>query len=72
MRKTISVSLPEEVKKELDRAIRAEGVSRSDLIRRALRDYLFIREYRRLRERMLAEARGRGIFSDEDVFDRVS
>jgi metal-responsive CopG/Arc/MetJ family transcriptional regulator len=72
MRRTISISLPDEVKKELDRVTRAEGVARSDLVRRALQDYFFVREYRRLRERMIAQARARGIVTDEDVFDRVS
>ncbi|MBA3584140.1 MAG: ribbon-helix-helix protein, CopG family [Gemmatimonadetes bacterium] len=72
MRTTISISLPEEVRNELDEATRAEGLSRSDLVRRALRDYLFVRKFRRLREQTMAQARAKGIFTDEDVFDRVS
>ncbi|HUT25108.1 MAG TPA: CopG family transcriptional regulator [Sumerlaeia bacterium] len=46
MRKTITISLPEEVRTELDEASRDEGVSRSDIVRESLRDYLFVRRFR--------------------------
>lgn len=72
MRATITVSLPEEVKDELDKAVRQEGVSRSDIIRESLRDYLFIRQFRTLRARMSAKAKMQGVYTDQDVFDRVS
>lgn len=72
MRKTITISLPEEVRTELDEASRDEGVSRSDIVRESLRDYLFVRRFRRLRQSMVAKASRRGVFTDEDVFERVS
>lgn len=49
-----------------------EGVSRSDLVRESLRDYLFVRQFRKLRKGMMAKASQRGIHTDQDVFDRVS
>lgn len=72
MRKTVSLSLPEELKAELDRLVAEEGLSRSDVLRESLRDYLFVRRFRRLRQRISARARARGVFTDQDVFDRVS
>jgi Arc/MetJ-type ribon-helix-helix transcriptional regulator len=72
MRETVTVSLPETIKKELDRIVEEEGVSRSDVVRESLRDYLFTRQFRRLRIKLGAKARKRGIFTDQDVFDRVS
>jgi len=72
MRETVTVSLPEEIKNELDRVVKEEGVSRSDVVRESLRDYLFIRQFRRLRAKMSTKARKQGIFTDQDVFDRVS
>ena len=72
MRKTITLSLPAELRSELDRITSEDGVSRSDVIRESLRDFLFLREFRALRQRLSRKARRRGIFSDEDVFDRVS
>lgn len=72
MRETISVSLPEEIKTALDSLSEAENRSRSEVVREALRDYIFVRRFRRLRGRMIPLAEGKGIFTDEDVFERVS
>lgn len=72
MRETITISIPEEIKAELDKVVREEGISRSDVIRESLRDYLFVRRFRQLRARLLAKARARGIVTDQDVFDRIS
>jgi metal-responsive CopG/Arc/MetJ family transcriptional regulator len=72
MRDTISVSLPTEVRQELDEAAEADGRSRSAVVREALRDYLLQRRFRRLRSRMVIRAREKGIFTDEDVFERIS
>lgn len=72
MRETITISLPKEVKQQLDKATQDEGLSRSDIVREALRDYLFIRKFRDLRARMVARAELQGIYTDRDVFDRVS
>jgi metal-responsive CopG/Arc/MetJ family transcriptional regulator len=72
MRQTVAISLPEDLKEALDKVCEEEGVSRSDLVRESLRDYLFYRRFRALREKLLAKARAQGIYTDEDVFDRVS
>lgn len=72
MRSTITISLAKEVKAELDRVSKMEGVSRSDLVRESIRDYLFIRRFRALRKAMVAKASRRGVYTDQDVFDRVS
>jgi metal-responsive CopG/Arc/MetJ family transcriptional regulator len=72
MRKTLTISLPEEVRSELDRVASEEGVSRSDIVRESLRDYLFLRRSQVIRTRLLPQAAEQGIFTDEDVFDRVS
>jgi metal-responsive CopG/Arc/MetJ family transcriptional regulator len=57
---------------ELDRVSRLEGVSRSDIVRESVQDYLFLRRFRTLRKTMVAKASRRGIHTDQDVFDRVS
>jgi metal-responsive CopG/Arc/MetJ family transcriptional regulator len=72
MRESISISLPEELKSELDEAVRAEGVTRSDVVREALREYLFIRRFRALRQELMPYAEAKGVFTDEDVFREVS
>ena len=72
MRSTITISLPQKMRSELDTLSSAEGISRSDIVRESLRDYMFIRRFRLLRERMIKKASQKGIFTDQDVFDRVS
>ena len=72
MRETVTISLPQAVRRELDKVAKEEGVSRSDLLRQSLEDFLFVRRFRRLRQRMMAAAQAHGIYTDEDVFTRVS
>ena len=57
---------------EIDRLSKAEGVSRSDVVRESIREYLFIRRFRAMRRDMLAKAARRGVHADQDVFNRVS
>lgn len=72
MRETISISLPDDIKAEVDAFVREHGLSRSDLVRQALREYLLIRRFRELRARMIPHAQAQGLFTDEDVFERFS
>ena len=72
MRSTITISLTKEIRAELDKVSKAEGVSRSDIVRESIRDYLFIRRFRALRKSMLPKASQRGIHTNQDVFDSVS
>jgi metal-responsive CopG/Arc/MetJ family transcriptional regulator len=70
MSETIRIELPEETKAALDEAVREEGVSANNFVAKALKDYLFIRRFRSLRERMLSKTTEP--LTDQDVFDRVS
>ncbi len=72
MRSTITISVPDQMRSELDRISRNDGVSRSDVVRESLRDYLFVRRFRTIRNSMMSKASRRGIYTDQDVFDRVS
>lgn len=67
---TIVIDLREETKAALDEAAREEGLSQNELIDKALQDYLFIRRFRNLRERMMSQA-GKA-FTDQEVFDLIS
>ncbi len=70
MRETITISIPEDIKRQLDKVTAQEGTTRSSIIRESLRDYLLIRQFRSLRKRMMAKAPR--VYTDQDVFDRVS
>ena len=70
MSERIIIDLPEDTRAALEDATGEEGISRSELVDRALKEYLFIRRFRNLRERMMAQAPE--TYTDQDVFDRVS
>lgn len=72
MRRSISISRPEETTDELDRWVDAHGLSRSDAVREAVQEYLFIRRFRELRRELMAHAAARGLHTDEDVFREIS
>ncbi len=72
MTQTITIELPVELKTTLDNVTAREGVSRDDLVGQALREHLFLRQLRHLRDRLAAKAAKQGVITDEDVFDRVS
>jgi metal-responsive CopG/Arc/MetJ family transcriptional regulator len=72
VRKAVTVSLPEPLTEELDAISRAEGTSRSEVVREALKRYFALREYRALRAELVIEAESKGIVTDEDVFNQVS
>ena len=69
MSQTITISLPDDTRSALDDAATEDGLSESALIEKALSDYLFIRRFRSLRERMMSEGK---TLTDQNVFDLVS
>ncbi|NOX20041.1 MAG: ribbon-helix-helix protein, CopG family [Nitrospirae bacterium] len=71
MRTSISISLPEELAKEIDKVVKQTSLTRSELVRAALDEYLFKFRFRKLRERLVLKAREKGIYTDEDVFERL-
>lgn len=72
MRATITITLPDDLRTTLDEAVREAAKSPDELLSEALRDYLFFRKFRLLREYMTSQAEAQGIHTDQDVFDRVS
>jgi hypothetical protein len=72
MQEPITVYLDADVKTALDDTSRREGISTSELVGRAVKNDLFSRKFRSLRERLAANTQSHGIVTDQDVFDRVS
>ena len=70
MSATLTVDLPDDVKTTLGKAAREDGVTENVFTVRALRDYLFLRRFRTLRERMSAVSDKS--YPDEEVFELVS
>lgn len=72
MRKVLSVSLPKEMANRLNRITQQGEMTRSEVVKRALREFLFRYELEEIREKLVPKARAKGIFIDEDVFRMVS
>jgi predicted transcriptional regulator len=65
---TLTLRIPDELDKELDRQSAASRLSKSDLAREALKRYLRVARFRTLRSKLVPRAQAQGINTDEDVF----
>jgi metal-responsive CopG/Arc/MetJ family transcriptional regulator len=72
MRQAVAVSLPAELTARLDLVAQEEGTSRSELVRDAVRRYLALREFQRVRDSVIPYAEAAGALTDEDVFRSMS
>lgn len=72
MRNTLTISLPAGLMREIGKAAKREGVSKSDLVRESVKRALFIKNFRALRDWAVPRARTKGFYTDEDVFKIVS
>jgi metal-responsive CopG/Arc/MetJ family transcriptional regulator len=72
MRTVISVSIPEEMAVELDKSAKNTGRSRSEIVKEALRTFLWEERFRAIRTAVRTKARKRGYVTDEDVFKDIS
>jgi len=66
---TLTLRVPEDLDKALERQSAAMGISKSDLAREALKRYLRVAEFLTLRSRLVARAQAGGINTDDDVFE---
>jgi predicted transcriptional regulator len=69
MSQTITIKLPDETRDALNNATTEDGVSKTVRVEKAVADYLFIRQFRSLRDRLMSEGK---YLTDQDVFDLVS
>jgi Ribbon-helix-helix protein, copG family len=72
MRETVTISLSAMMRKQLARAAKADGVTQSEFVRRALKTELFRKSFWAARAELLPKARAQNIFTDNDVFKMVS
>ena len=72
MRQTLTIRLPDNLRKELKKISEEESKPMSDLVRESLQRYISIYRFRQLRNKALPFAESQGILTDEDVFDLIS
>ena len=72
MRDTITIRLPEKLQRDLNRVVKAEKTSKSDVIRDAIERYIAVKRFQQLRKKVLPFAEAEGLVTDEDVFKALS
>ena len=72
MKESITIRLPRKIQEELEMVVRAEGASKSEIIRDALARYLALKRFHQLRRQVLPFAEAQGLLTDEDIFNAVS
>ena len=72
MQKTIAIAVPEDMASELEELAHEQGCADEEVVFDILRRYLLIRRIDLMREEMIPKAQKMGIYTDQDVFDRVS
>lgn len=68
----MTISIPPVIRRQLTKAAKADGLTQSEFVRKALKTELFRRSLRAARAELLGKARAKGIYTDEDVFKAVS
>lgn len=72
MRVVMSISLPEEIAKALEERAKILNIAKSDLVREALRLYLWEERFNFLRKKNEPLAKLKGLLTDEEVFKKLS
>jgi len=72
MNQTLTIRIPDKLKRELEKLSKTEEKPISDLVRDSIKRYVAIHRFRQLRNRVLPFAEAQGILTDEDVFKLVA
>ena len=68
----LTIRLDPELDKQVSRAAKRTGLSRSEIVREAVRRQLSLVQFQDLRRRIMPLAEARGYLTDEDVFRDIS
>jgi predicted transcriptional regulator len=72
MRTVLSVSLPDNISKELSKFAKTTGRNKSDIVKESLSLFLWEMKLRAVQKKFGPKAKKLGIVSEEDVFKAIS
>ncbi len=72
MRTIISISLPEELAKELNNFAKKTGRNKSDIVKESLSLFLWEMKFKEFQKRLSPRAKKLGIVTEEDVYKNIS
>jgi predicted transcriptional regulator len=70
--KTLSVRIPDPLRRQLEKLCRQENCALSDMVRDALGRYVAARRFALMRKKTLPFAEAQGFRTDEDFFKAIS
>jgi hypothetical protein len=68
----LTISLPKVLRRHVSRNAKCQHLTESEFVRRAVRRQLWADTFEESRRKLVPKARGKGIYSDEDIFKIVS
>ena len=71
MTSSITIRLPDDLRRDLEAISTAEKKPLSDVVRESLRRYVAIQQFRRLRRKVLPFAEAQGLLTDEEIFESL-
>jgi metal-responsive CopG/Arc/MetJ family transcriptional regulator len=72
MRSVLSVSLPEQMAKELSSFAKATGRNKSDILKESLSNFLWEIKFKETRKGLSGKAKKVGFITDDDIFKAIS
>ena len=72
MRSTLTISLPPKLRRDVQNAAKRRHMTQSEFVRSAVQDRLWEESLELSRRALVPKARAAGVFTDEDVFKRIS
>ena len=72
MEEVLTIRVPKGTRRRLERRARAENLTLSQYVRRALDTEALLGAFEAVRADLIPIARGKGIYTDDDVFKIVS
>lgn len=67
--KTITIRLNDKLDSELSDIAKSSGVTKSDIVRKALEKHLLVEKFDELRTSLIPFARRAGYYTEEDVYN---
>lgn len=72
MKTMLTVRLTPELGRQLEKVSKAENIPISDIVRESLSRYVAVLRFGELQKKAVKRARAQGIYTDEEVFKRLS
>ena len=72
MARKITIAVPDDMVAELEAMALNKGISVEEAFLEAAKKYVFVHKFRTVADQMAAKAEELGIYSEQDVYDRVS